>query len=132
MPIVGALALYLDFINLFPLHAPVHWDTAAILGACEFEPFHLPRRGARSGAGAGVPGIWREVAEARDEIAALRRRPGHALIDTAEMYGDGAAEPLVAEAIDARRGEVFLVSKVFPQNASSQGTIAACEASLRP
>jgi diketogulonate reductase-like aldo/keto reductase len=51
-------------------------------------------------------------------------------IDTAEMYGSGAAEELVAEAIQGRRDEVFLVSKVLPENASLPGTKAACERSL--
>jgi diketogulonate reductase-like aldo/keto reductase len=53
------------------------------------------------------------------------------LIDTAEMYGNGATEELVAEAIGGRRDEVFLVSKVLPHHASARGTVAACEASLR-
>ncbi len=53
------------------------------------------------------------------------------LIDTAEMYGDGAAEELVAEAIDGRRNDVFLVSKVLPENSSRNGTIKACERSLK-
>jgi len=52
-------------------------------------------------------------------------------IDTAEMYGSGAAEEITAEAIGARRDEVFLVSKVLPQNASRKGTVAACEKSLK-
>lgn len=52
-------------------------------------------------------------------------------IDTAEMYGKGAAESLVGEAIAGRRDEVFLVSKVLPQNASRKMTIEACEGSLR-
>jgi diketogulonate reductase-like aldo/keto reductase len=51
-------------------------------------------------------------------------------IDTAEMYGDGAAEEWIAEAIAGRREEVFLVSKVLPHNASRTGTVAACERSL--
>src|SRR5216683_13668 len=51
-------------------------------------------------------------------------------IDTAEMYGSGAAEEVVAEAIAGRRDEVFLVSKVLPQHASRSGTVAACENSL--
>jgi diketogulonate reductase-like aldo/keto reductase len=64
-------------------------------------------------------------------LAALRRGLDLGLthIDTAEMYGD--AEPLVAEAIDGRRDEVFLVSKVLPSNASRRGTITACERSLK-
>src|SRR5262252_3560955 len=51
-------------------------------------------------------------------------------IDTAEMYGSGAAEEIVGEAIAGRRDEVFLVSKVLPHNASRKGTLAACERSL--
>lgn len=51
-------------------------------------------------------------------------------IDTAEMYGSGAAEEIVGEAISGRRDEVFLVSKVLPENASLEGTIKACEGSL--
>jgi diketogulonate reductase-like aldo/keto reductase len=63
-------------------------------------------------------------------IAALRRGIdlGMTHIDTAEMYGE--AEPLVARAIEGRRDEVFLVSKVLPSNASRAGTIKACERSL--
>jgi diketogulonate reductase-like aldo/keto reductase len=68
-----------------------------------------------------------------DELAALRLGLdlGMTLIDTAEMYGDGAAEELVGEAIAGRRDEAFLVSKVLPSNASRRGTVAACERSLR-
>ena len=68
-----------------------------------------------------------------DEIAALRRGLdlGITLIDTAEMYGEGASERLVGEAIASRRDEVFLVSKVYPHNASKAGTVAACERSLK-
>ena len=69
----------------------------------------------------------------RDEIVAIQTAVdlGMNVVDTAEMYGNGSAEELVAEAVGHRRGEVFLVSKVLPQNASRRGTIAACEASLR-
>ncbi|MCW2872265.1 aldo/keto reductase [Actinacidiphila oryziradicis] len=68
-----------------------------------------------------------------DEIAALRLGLdlGMTVVDTAEMYGDGAAEELVGEAIDGRREEVFLVSKVLPGHASRRGTVSACEGSLR-
>jgi diketogulonate reductase-like aldo/keto reductase len=68
-----------------------------------------------------------------DEIKALRTGLdlGMTLIDTAEMYADGGAELLVGEAIHGRRDEVFLVSKVLPQNATRNGTIAACARSLR-
>jgi diketogulonate reductase-like aldo/keto reductase len=51
-------------------------------------------------------------------------------IDTAEMYGSGAAEEMVAEAIVGRRDEIFLVSKVLPDHASRHGTMAACAQSL--
>ena len=52
-------------------------------------------------------------------------------IDTAEMYGDGRVEQVVAEAISGRRDEVFLASKVLPSNASYEGALKACESSLR-
>jgi diketogulonate reductase-like aldo/keto reductase len=52
-------------------------------------------------------------------------------IDTAEMYGNGRAEELVAEAVDGHREQVFLVTKVLPSNASYQGTLKACERSLK-
>lgn len=81
-------------------------------------------------------GTWymAEEATARsDEIAALRLGLdlGLTLIDTAEMYADGGAEELVGEAIEGRRDEVFLVSKVLPSHATRSGTIRACEQSLR-
>ena len=65
-------------------------------------------------------------------VAALRHglERGLTHVDTAEMYGSGAAERLVGKAIAGRRDQVFLVSKVLPSNASRRGTIAACEASL--
>jgi diketogulonate reductase-like aldo/keto reductase len=79
-------------------------------------------------------GTWRmgeRPGEAEAEVAALRLglELGMTLIDTAEMYGDGGAERVVAKAM-SRRDEVFLVSKVLPQNATRQGTIRACERSL--
>ena len=79
-------------------------------------------------------GTWYiEHADRRAAVAALRRGLdlGMNHIDTAEMYGDGAAEQIIGEAIGGRRDEVFLVSKVLPHNASRTGTIAACERSLR-
>jgi diketogulonate reductase-like aldo/keto reductase len=68
-----------------------------------------------------------------DEIAALRLAVelGMTVIDTAEMYGSGAAEALNAEALGHERDRIFIVSKVMPQHASTRGTIAACEASLK-
>jgi len=81
-------------------------------------------------------GTWRmgETARARqEEVAALKLGLdlGMTLFDTAEMYANGIAEEIVAEAIDGRRDEVFLVSKVLPENASRAGTIKACERSLK-
>jgi diketogulonate reductase-like aldo/keto reductase len=78
-------------------------------------------------------GTWYiDNADRGSAIAALRRGLDLGLthIDTAEMYGSGAAEEVVAEAVAGRREEVFLVSKVLPQNASQKGTIAACDRSL--
>ncbi|HWE09508.1 MAG TPA: aldo/keto reductase [Solirubrobacteraceae bacterium] len=68
-----------------------------------------------------------------EEIRALREgvELGMTLIDTAEMYGDGASEKLVGEAIAGRRADVFLVSKVLPSHANRRGTTAACHGSLR-
>lgn len=81
-------------------------------------------------------GTWFMGESARrhtDEVAALQAGIdlGMTLIDTAEMYGEGGAEELVGEAIAGRRDKLFLVSKVYPHNASRRGAIAACERSLK-
>ncbi|MFJ5223765.1 aldo/keto reductase [Streptomyces sp. NPDC088400] len=81
-------------------------------------------------------GTWRmgdDPARRSEEIATLRRGLdlGMTVIDTAEMYGSGAAEELVGEAMRGRRDDVFLVSKVLPSNADRKGTADACRASLR-
>src|SRR5437016_12880261 len=81
-------------------------------------------------------GTWHmgdDPAEHNEEVATLRLglELGASLIDTAEMYGDGRAEELVGEAIKGSREETLLVSKVLPENASRQGTISACNRSLR-
>jgi diketogulonate reductase-like aldo/keto reductase len=82
--------------------------------------------------GQGTWEMGESPAERAEELRTLRLGLdlGMTLIDTAEMYGDGAAEVLVAEAIAGRRDEVFLVSKVLPANATRHGTIEACERSL--
>jgi len=85
-------------------------------------------------------GTWQmgeDPSQAKAECAAIRHalEVGYRLIDTAEMYADGVAESLVGKALgpftSSRRTEVTLVSKVLPHNASKNGTIKACEASLR-
>jgi diketogulonate reductase-like aldo/keto reductase len=90
--------------------------------------------------GGGVPalglGTWRMGEQRRhraDEVAALRSGLdlGMTLVDTAEMYGDGGAEELIAEAIAGRRDQVFIVSKVYPQNAGAKSMRAACDRSLK-
>ena len=81
-------------------------------------------------------GTWEMGVGASDEAAQLRAlqagiAQGMTLLDTAEMYGDGRSEQLVAKAIAGQRDKVFVVSKVLPQNASRKGTVKACEASLK-
>jgi diketogulonate reductase-like aldo/keto reductase len=90
--------------------------------------------------GAAIPvlglGTWRMGESPRrraEELDSLKYGLdlGYPLIDTAEMYGDGSAEEIVGEAIAGRSGRPFIVSKVYPHNASRAGTIAACERSLK-
>jgi diketogulonate reductase-like aldo/keto reductase len=83
--------------------------------------------------GLGTWQIGDRAALRAEEIATIRLALdlGARLIDTAEMYGEGRSETLVGEAIRGRRDEVFLVSKIYPHNASQEGTVAACERSLR-
>ena len=88
-------------------------------------------------------GTWRlgeSSARRATEVAAVRSaiEIGYRLIDTAEMYGEGAAEEVVGQAIaealragDVHRDELFVVSKVYPHNASRRGTLQACERSRR-
>ena len=77
--------------------------------------------------------IGENRASRAEEITTLQRGIdlGMTLIDTAEMYGEGASEQLIGEAIKGRRDEVFLVSKVYPHNASRKGSVAACKRSLK-
>ncbi len=83
--------------------------------------------------GQGTWGMGENAGSKKDEVAALRLGLdlGMMLIDTAEMYANGGAEEVVAEAVAGRRDEVFLVSKVLPSHATRKGTITACEHSLR-
>lgn len=83
--------------------------------------------------GQGTWNMGDTAATRREELAALRAgiELGMTLIDTAEMYGDGRSESLVAEAIAGVREKIFLVSKVLPSNASRKGVVRACDASLQ-
>jgi len=83
--------------------------------------------------GQGTWGMGETRARRREEVSALRLgiELGLTHIDTAEMYADGGAERVVAEAARGQREQVFIVSKVLPSNASYAGTVRACEASLR-
>lgn len=84
-------------------------------------------------------GTWRMGESARSrraEVEAVRLalEIGYRLVDTAEMYGEGAAEEVVGEALaqgPVRRDDVFIVTKVYPHNASRRGVVAACERSLK-
>jgi diketogulonate reductase-like aldo/keto reductase len=90
--------------------------------------------------GAAVPvlgqGTWRmgeDATRKRAEIRALREgiALGMTLIDTAEMYADGGAERVVGEAIDGRRDDVFIVTKLYPRNATRERMAKACDRSLK-
>jgi diketogulonate reductase-like aldo/keto reductase len=81
-------------------------------------------------------GTWRMGESARrrpQELEAVKYaiELGYPMIDTAEMYGDGGAEEIVGEALAGHRQQPFIVSKVYPHNATRSGTIAACERSLK-
>ena len=81
-------------------------------------------------------GTWRmgeRASERAAEVKAVRLglELGIRLVDTAEMYGEGKAEEIVGEAMGRLREEIYLVSKVYPHNASRKGAIAACERSLK-
>lgn len=104
-----------------------------MLSAAVVRSTTLPQGEAVPALGQGTWGMAEGRHSRDEEITALRTGLdlGMTLIDTAEMYANGGAEQLVGEAIHGRRSEVFLVSKVLPQNASQTGTIAACERSLK-
>jgi diketogulonate reductase-like aldo/keto reductase len=93
----------------------------------------LPSGEAIPALGQGTWFMGESAARRKAEIAALQAGLdlGMCLIDTAEMYGEGGAEEVVGDAIAGRRDEIFLVSKVYPHNASRGGAITACERSLK-
>src|SRR4051812_33336265 len=93
---------------------------------------HLASGESVNGLGQGTWHMGERATDRKHEVAALKLGLdlGLRLIDTAEMYGSGAAEEVVGAAVQGRRDDVFIVSKVYPHNASKRGTIAACERSL--
>ena len=93
----------------------------------------LPDQTAVPALGQGTWHMGEDARQRKQEIAALRAGfdLGMTLIDTAEMYGDGAAETLLGEAFAGLRDQIFLVSKVYPQNAGRGLIERACEASLK-
>lgn len=105
------------------------------------QPDHAPQvRATLLPSGQSIPvlgqGTWRmgeDSSRRKAEVAALRLGLdlGMNLIDTAEMYGEGGAEEVVGEAIDDRRDDVFVVTKVYPHNATQRGALEACVRSLR-
>jgi diketogulonate reductase-like aldo/keto reductase len=101
-------------------------------------------RSCKLASGAGMPvlglGTWRMGESPRvraQELDALKYgiELGYPMVDTAEMYGEGTAEEIVGEAVQAlgkgTRDKLYIVSKVYPHNASRTGTVAACERSLK-
>jgi aldehyde reductase len=93
----------------------------------------LPSGASVAALGQGTWHLGEDPARREQEIACIRRglELGLTLIDTAEMYGDGASELLVGEAIRGRRDEVFLVTKVYPHNASRRAMHVSCNNSLQ-
>jgi len=83
--------------------------------------------------GIGTWNMGESKAEEAQEVASIRKTVelGMTVVDTAEMYADGRSEAVVGKAIAGLRDDVFLVSKVYPFNASATGTIEACERSLK-
>ena len=116
------------------LRAAGLWQTAGPLMAAGSVPaVRLPAGESVPAMGQGTWYLGESPARRTTELAALRRGidQGLTLIDTAEMYGNGAAEALVGEAVAGHRDEVFLVSKVLPSHSSYAGTLEACRRSLR-
>jgi diketogulonate reductase-like aldo/keto reductase len=97
------------------------------------DAFRLPSGTPVSRLGQGAWQVGDDRRKRTEELLALNvgLDLGLNLIDTAEMYGNGRSEELVAEVIAGRREQVYLVSKVLPENASRRGAIAACERSLK-
>jgi diketogulonate reductase-like aldo/keto reductase len=97
------------------------------------DAFHLPNGTPVSRLGQGAWQMGDDRSSRAAEQSALRTglELGMNLIDTAEMYGNGRSEQLVADVIAGQREHVYIVSKVLPENASRRGAVAACEQSLK-
>lgn len=108
-------------------------DIEAIKQKNEKRRIQLPDGTRISRIGQGTWNMGDAPAAREEEIAALRLgvELGLNLIDTAEMYGDGRSEDMIAEAIQGIRDEVFLVSKVYPHNAGKERLAKSCEDSLK-
>lgn len=93
----------------------------------------LPSGESVAALGQGTWYLGEDPARRQEEIATIRRgiELGMTLIDTAEMYGEGQSELLIGEAIQGRRDDVFIVTKVYPHNASAAAMRRACEGSLQ-
>jgi diketogulonate reductase-like aldo/keto reductase len=98
-----------------------------------FRTVALPSGEPVAALGQGTWGMGERKDRRGEEIDALRMglELGMTVIDTAEMYAGGGAEEVVGEAIEGRRADVFLVSKLLPNHSTRRGTLSACEASLR-
>src|SRR6476661_7288059 len=101
--------------------------------ATDVRTVSLPSGEAVPALGQGTWGMGEQKKRRAHEVAALSLGLdlGMTLVDTAEMYGDGGAEEVVAKAIATRREQVFVVSKVYPHNAGRKSAVTACERSLR-
>ncbi len=102
------------------------------MGATVVRTFKLPSGESIPALGQGTWHLGENNRQRKEELTTLRLGfdLGLSLVDTAEMYGDGSAEDLVGEAIDGRRDEVFVVTKVLPQNATRRRMFRACDNSL--
>lgn len=115
---------------------PLRWfyhDAPALACPNVMKTVVLPSAERVPALGMGTWGFGEDRGSRAEEIATLQLGVdlGAGLIDTAEMYGEGLAEALIGEALAGRRERAFLVSKVYPHNATREATLAACERSLR-
>lgn len=108
-------------------------QTVSVKGICHDTQGQIQNGVEVPALGMGTWNMGDDVSLRSDEIASLQAGldAGLRVIDTAEMYGNGRSESVVGEAIEKRRSDVFLVSKVLPSNASAKGVVRSCTDSLR-